>query len=384
MTKDKAVETKEKKPAFDIDKALNNHRFVDFIAHHPDSESLPMDETSGPELERLFTTFESKEIVGKKMKELFRDEIRKNLGVELGAADLQSIDTYLESQAIEDPELMRELLVKVQEYPKMSERIKDKERVLATAAGRGNLDDKKILLDWAADFKGGMGKTRAILTHIPLIKGFALGKEGRDIKDRLASEYKLKLSQVPKEITKIEDAERALQTVREEARRMRELVFNDSEQVQAIFEMARKKAMDLMVDISAGLSRSTATIADVKKAEQFFKKISETAAEDIFDPTGDIGQSRELLRNSFDTVLENNVRDDIMEAVRKPLRAGSAPLTALDRNLKSILSKQEIGSKKGDEAKTFIRETLEEARQQLGSGETAKKILLRRILAQFG
>lgn len=153
---EKQTEGIKSNEVFDIDKALNEKGFVEFLAKHPDAEILDMND--GEKISKRFDTFKSKETVKKELKNLYSNKIQAELGVKLEGNDLTAIDVHIEKQALENPdeiEILKDRISTFSEFPKV---ISELEHVINELGGAENLRNKlgELVVD-ANSLKDSMG-----------------------------------------------------------------------------------------------------------------------------------------------------------------------------------------------------------------------------------
>lgn len=106
-------------PMFSLDNALNTPGFADHLAKYRDAEKLEFDDANAEEIEQRYNTFRFFGETSKRMKQLYKETILNETGIQLEDAELAPIDTYLENRAIEAPKEIKMMLDQVREFSEL-------------------------------------------------------------------------------------------------------------------------------------------------------------------------------------------------------------------------------------------------------------------------
>lgn len=375
-------EIKSATGAFDIDRALNTSRFAEFLGKFRDHSSLDFSDNS-PDAETIkerFEAFTLQEKVAKEYKKLYSDIINRDIGVRLPETEFSCIDDFFETQAVENPGSISEFHEEIQEFQRLPQDIAFAEKTLRDLGGSDNIkterdaiDDKLRKAQDERDDEEGKdveGKRRGRKQRREA-KAARLASIQQEI-DRLQS----KSISYTEKIESLDAANKAKEDIGRQADELRLKIFEDFAPAKEILEKAKAAASKKYEDMSNKASASS----DLKLYEQqqaYFDKV--TGAKELFDYTEDwnLFEKQGLLDERIQWIINL----DIIAAIREFQLGGSSPLASLEQKLDSYLKKEQIGSRKGEDAREFILQTLQERAQ--AESEPAKLILLNRIIAKF-
>lgn len=386
---------------FDIDAALNKKGFAEFLAAHPDAVDFDMSDSES--IRPKFEAFQGKEMVSRGLQQLFRNQIRENLGVKLDSADLQSIDAYLQELAIESPRDILDLQTKLAIFQEMPGRIRELETRLATLGNSQELStkleslrtDKKSLesvekysgfwgrlkLGFQINFCGSLEKSQQLEGHKQSLEmaKVRFGKLDGDQAGLLLAEVDEQIEEVNKTLETISSIESWKATEQEMFNGARKNLLEGIFGISGITEAIQRRAK---VQMEAAVNSGNLGVLD--RAEQNFAKLQK-ASESLGFSVDVLGENEENLRQDLDAAVENAIGTKIYETVSR-VKLGDGALTRLEKTLEQLIGREKIGSKEGEEAREFVLQVLGEAMDQLDSnspGTPAKKILCGRIIGKF-
>ncbi len=112
-----------------FDEALDREGFASFLAKKGVDQK---DIGNESKMEGHVELFETLEMVQKGYRDLCKEKLSKELGIHLNDADLKSIDSHLEKQAIDKPERIDQLKEKLEKQENLTSNISGWEKKIAT------------------------------------------------------------------------------------------------------------------------------------------------------------------------------------------------------------------------------------------------------------
>lgn len=361
----------ERRPAslFSVDRALNTPGFAEFLTQYDKADELEPDESNAEMIEQRFNAFQfSKEAIVQ-LKELYKETILQDTGIELQDQDLQTIDGYIRMEAIRAPETIKGILDRVNKFKALPEIITRTEGTIERLGNvnLGELRTKREELELAVALSE---LTRRERTN-----------EQRQVQQYLLDKYGLKaknaaqaIEQTRATIRETEDARRAQAEAHQRFAELRGEFFNeDFWQIRAIINEARYKAREQLTALA-----NDEDPAKFEKALEYIARLSQKDAEGNTALNFDYLEGTELRKRQeeIDAAIEAKMGDEIRQTI-EAFTLGSTPLLALEKALKTFLTRERVGSREGDEAREIIRTKVREA---LPHADPAKRILLKRIL----
>ena len=379
-------EVKNTSGSFDIDKALNKQGFPEFLGQFPDYKSLDLSDNSSDAdtIKERYEAFTRKNEVAKELKTLYRDTINRDIGIRLPESEFACIDAFLETQAIENPSSIAEFYKDIQEFQQLPQEIASAEQTLKTLGGLDRIQEKidatqeklreaqdKYDVEEEKDVDGkwrGRNRRREE-------KGARLASIQKEIEDL----QKESISYTEK-IDTLDKAKDAKKEIGERSDELRLKIFEDFAPAKEILARAQKAAHDklnVMFEKYADTDDDAKTLRQIEDVQAYFDQMTKTDGPWSYADGIDI----EAHQESFDSWITLQFNIEITRAITSFTLGSSSSLEKLEKKLDSYLNKDRLGSQKGQEAKEFILQTLQQKAEQ--ESEPAKLILLRRIIAKF-
>ncbi len=411
-TSSEAVSSDEKK--FDSEKALNVKGFAEFLAKHSDAESFDMENEE--ELEKRFQTFEIVQAVDKDIQNLYGNEIQKEFEIKLDDNDRKAIGESLYDKALNNPEELKELQDKIKLFKELPLQIKETEERLAALGNVDEFDEKIVLktqesntIALAKENSGLFGNikitARTLKWMVKLIPRYIPGLmndlekskfdyEGSDVSDIWAAKNIVKekyenqdLGEILQQIdADIEATEVMLDAVKstEELKKISEEsfgnlkkgLFEDIKGQHVLMESVKEKVwtkLKGMMDLG--------TIEGLDKSQKYFETLNQKDSEvDTDISTGDSEHVQDKINEKIEIVASKIIKGAVLNQ-----KGGANMFSNLEKTLAPILEKDKLGTKKGNELRDFITETLTEALNSLGSSteEKTKKIIVSRLIVKI-
>ncbi len=384
-----------------VDNLLNNKDFAEFLAEHPDPDSIDLDDTA--EVQKYWQTFEAKEHLKERLQEIYNQEVGEKLGLELEGSDFSSLDSHLDELALEDPEALLELQRKIYTFEALPAEIKQMEAELAQMGGTSGLIEKltalkkdRQALEVTADYQKifdpsrfSFGRLRAML-NLSSIRNIDLTETNQainDLQDRYGQRFDYEsvsaqvaeqIASIEKNLSEINEAAALRDTAAESFSRVRSELLDSVADAAEIAKAIQTRIEKEFTDVLAN-----GGIDALNEAEERLETWAKGTANGDFDidPLKNIDAAE--IQKKLDERLEVLVSKEISGAISKN-SFGRNPLTKMEKTLEPFLKMEQIGSKDQAEIREFIIDQIKEAAAKLGTSteDKAKKLLLRRILVK--
>ena len=412
--------------SFDIDRALNEKGFVEFLTKYPDI-SDPADPKYAETIRIRHESFAKLDKVSNCFKTLFEGELSTKFGIKLGDAQVKSIHEHLTRVAIKDPEKIRELhnnAVKLEELPKQIEACKSEIAVL------GKAEDLKVILDSrttrlqnieiAQKYTGLTGALKFIGKDVGL-KARGLGLVPDMVKAKLSESYE-PTDEYKEFLADAETFKRETEAVAEVNERLGSLsakkvdqlrndVAVDIEHIKMMLSRSenadetRSKAEKAFAEIRAKLVGATAEVTAihdfVKTAskEELEKLISGKSIESLnkaqerFESLDKAGKESELQIDAFRGDDREKTQDLINDRIRfmmfekmydlvNKMNSKESQLAKLEDALMPMLAETKIGSLSQETIRISLSKMLKKVSDDLGNDARSyeKRILLQHVI----
>lgn len=420
----KVVETMKQKEPFDMDKALDTAGFAEFMAKKETNQDNP------ESVEADFELFNNVKVVKEGLKKLYGEQISKDFGIRLDASDMNLIDAYLEDQAINSPEGILNLKKKLDIFREIPGQIKQLEDQLGSlgevedlSKSKDGLLEEKDKLDRTRKYSGfgGTGKyyfaflksTLNGMAHLGEAIAVAVNpdhptsQEYREyteelremVKDReavkevsgrreavgtrkidsLLDGVNSKIDEINGVLENINNAEELKTTALEMFTKARKELLGGVSEIGELKEKIQKKAMEEL----RALHNDGGAIEGSEKAQERFEHLRQASVNSelgiyIFE-----GKDETEIQKQIDEAIDKAVSEAIANAVNQTQFTGKdGDFTKLEKALSNLTSKEKIGSREGDEARSFMIKTLEDVAgiQEATVEGKVKRIMLNRII----
>ena len=373
-----------------VKEALNTEGFVEFMAKHPDAagEGSPDDETT---LKR-FEVFNTVGAVADGLKRLYAGEIKEQTGFDLDGAALDSIAAELEDQAISDPEKIIELNKKLNELGELPMQIRSLEGQLGSLgsaeAWADELTTAEALRGQVAIAQRNMTISGALemLGDVTVAKetfaaGKALRTAGIDILHRgdvnvAGMELDKKIAGIETTLSGIRGASALKASADEMFGNLKKDLLSGMKDHSRVVKAVQAAAQSQLKKMVAGGELTSLDAAQKRLEELRQASVGSAAGVEL------LGFDQDKFQKALDKAIEDKASVEVMQAV-SDMKLGNKSFDRLQAALKGFMSRQEFGSKKGEEARAQIEQTLSQIRdsQELTPEGKAKKILLQNLLA---
>ncbi len=399
-----------KKSTFDTEKALNEKGFVEFLAKHDGSEG---GEVSSKDMESRFEMFGVQAEVAKDIKEIYKSEVFRDIGITLDTKDMACVEEFLEKQAIDSPGEVSKMQAQIKQFRELPGQIKqanieileyvknaDVESLKIAKGGEGFWGKVRMMGEYS--IPGGAGKTFLAREKVEQT-GVKLTPEEIDkrIAEITAKQEKIIKTGIPltPEAINARMAEITAQVdfsvkdfnsgkwmgvnegLLEQFANVKKSIFMHSELREEINRITQQK---LKVQLDAFVTKG-----DLKSAEGGLQRMSsvksnnETGLDYMADGT------EEEIRNSLGVNAEAHVQIKIDSMIRSMDFTSSNPFTKLQKVYDQAINTETVGERSGAESTTFIVDTINESIEALKENPDnkieirAKKILARQLAAKL-
>ncbi len=360
------------KGGFDNEEALNTKGFAEFLAKHEDSVS---GEVSAAEMESRFEIFGIQAGVAKDVKEVYKAEIFRDIGVKLEANDLACIEAFLEKQAIDSPREVYEMRDQMKLFKELPGQIKEANTEILELAKSGGGFWGKVKMTGEYLLEGEAGKTFIAREKVEKT-GVPLTPEAINARIlEISTQMDLSVKELGSEKW-VGGNEALLKQFAD----MKKSLFNHAglrEDMERITQKKLKAQLDTLV-----------AKRDLKSAEAGFARMSsvrkdaETGLDYMTDGTED--EVRTALNHNAESYVYTKV-----ESILGSMSLGSNAFSKLWKAYEQAINTETVGDKNKAESIEFIVETLNaqvDALVETPANKTeirAKKILARQLATKL-
>lgn len=367
------AERKEEKEAkkeieknFDLDTALNDSGFTEFLAKYPDAENLEMAENNKTIQER-YLRFKDQVNLSETLKKIFVGQIKLESGIEMKNEDFDDVNNYIELMAIEDPKRFDKVLNSKKMLERSIQEIQKTQIEIEEVLGKLSKNDieKKIEdLEYA--------KSQNLFKRI-------FNKEARQKREDILEKYNISPNDL-KEALSIEsgkiDTLEKLDSIQEAILKQ----FTDaqekliSKELQPLQE-ARQKVLEKILGELAIIDAKgeEAEIGDLDKVAEKIKKV-----EDSGNYIPEYQENLEIIKKDLEEMTQKLLSQKIEDTLSS---FSDNKISTLETNLKKTFEKITTRGLNTEENKIMIMEKLKDLANSEKS--MAKKLLIRRIIIKF-
>ena len=400
--------------SFDIDTALNKNGFMEFLTKSTET----IDMGNSEDLKNRFEAFNAKESMKTSLRNLYGEQIKKELEIDLDASDMNALDISLERLAIDKPEQLLLIKQRIDIFNELPKQTKELETQLGTLSNEADLSLKLDAmredagnLSSAKRYMGFFGKAKfafdylsvgvramPILFRVPGVSDIykqrvAFENQAVDEGWEAVGEVKKKHGKIDSKVAgnKIDEINKQVKSVEDLIALLKDIGQKKSESIKA-FDIIRKELLtgvSGIAEITAAVQKSAkrqlavmmidgASMKRLDEAQEVFEKFqalsngeSETGIN--FLEGSDLAQYQERI----DALIEVAVTTEIFDAIQKS-SVGEDSLAKLESALEKFVTKEKMGSKEKDDARKFVMETIEIAASS-GRG-TSTEALVKRLM----
>lgn len=342
-----AAETED----FDVEGALNTKGFFEFLARYNDSAK---GEHDSEVIKERFEVFQTKNEISGEIKEIFQKEISAEIGINLSDKDLECVDEYLETEAIDNPYRLQAMQEQIAQYHELPKEIEAAHEELMTLTDNAEMAAK------------GTGVIGSIRMYGGLLIGMTTGKltESRGIYE---AQKAMKEKGVP--INRESLAVRRLDL--EEGKRGIEGEFAalQGEKMEALENLANRLAnIKKELFAHAGLEEQITILAREKLKAEIATVAQKGGIKNINEAAARIGSKRfgqETELRYLDTSTEEDLKQkvdeeaeayvfDVMYKKLDETKFGEKNFDNLTKSLGEVINAETIGTKNRQETRDFL------------------------------
>jgi len=376
-----AVPQNDQENKFNLYAKLNDKAFVEHLSKYPDE--LEPNEANEDLFEARYEALKYKNEASKELKKIYKEVITQETGIKLEESDLKCIDTFLEKAAIEDPEAIKDFLDSSKNYRATLVEISRLEKRFEDFKSKSDLEKKRDVLEVAkGSAKEGVWDVRKWKAS-PLLGWYFRSDDDKAAISKAKDVYGISLGQVVSEyqetVAQLKTLEELEQLKKESSDRFRVLqsaLFDEFPPAKKLLKIVQDKAKNLFTEYEK--TGEIPALVEIEKRYATFEKTRETGSLSAFDYMEgfDASQFEKDLSKRFETSLCTD-----MEKAVKDFSLTGTPLSTMESVLKKFIDKSEIGSKKDEESKDFLKESLERIIEDKGLSKE-KRLLLRAVMAR--
>ncbi len=399
-----------------IDQMLNQRGFAEFLGEFDakTGENSNKDIEAGDEesLRVRFESFSKSEGTKREIKNLFKNEIRNDIGVTLEDADYEAIDAYINKERIEGPEYVAHLAESLETFQRDKVIIAEKEGELKTIdsayqaelaqLGGGDAiraahqlateqaaimnaykNETGFFEQWGNAIKIGGEKNSGVISRIGNFLRLNVDKTIEAETERLNKE----IEKYIKDVQPLHDLDRQkaeLKRIKEGSEErflaLKGIIMKQVDKEGKIQAAAKKK---ITADITSLLNPAVGkkrTLEDAEKAQAILEKVKKTTSASSLEyvPEDEV----DAMQKELDAAIQEDFSKEVEAVINgKDLKDQENALDKLKKSLAKFTTKQKLGSKEGKDAKDFIISTLELKKASVT--DAAKKIFLTAIITSL-
>ncbi|MES2087780.1 MAG: hypothetical protein V4467_02175 [Patescibacteria group bacterium] len=377
-------------PPFDIDVAMKNAKFVQYLNEIPGIENS-LDDVDA--IKQRFETFQKKDTVSRGLQEFFKQQFELETENKLSPTELASVAKFIEDQVKNNPELISEFegqLTRIKNGPAEIAALEKQVADVANVDLKNLQDEHGELLKRQADLKEKAsdaietrGDTwRGILEKqekFPFLAKFA----GKSL-DKRQKSFENELKDIDEDIQANLEAQKeagatkvALAEAKERYASMRQEILRNTPLAGEITRIAQAKAQEKLkslIDPKAGLEK-------IEQGRKYLEKL--IASRDSESGSGADylnGETEETVRQRIDTAVEGVITGKIVETVKK-LNFSDGASEKLAKSLEKFAEK--VGAKDQGESRAFVVNILEgilAGKDGVEAEKGPKRLLIKRLI----
>lgn len=364
--KEEKESKKEAEEEFDLDEALNEPAFVDFLAKFPDAETMEMVEGNKKIMERYFT-FKDQKQLSKALKGVFVNQINLESGVQMNEGEFDNVDEYIEKMSIEDQGRFEKVLKSKQMFERSIEELQKTQLETKEILGKLNKSD---LQEKIKDLK--YVKSNNFIKTL-------FDKEARDKKKGILEKYEISGSDAKealeietKKVETLEKLESLQQVVLKQFVKAQETLL--SKELEPLQEARQKVLEKIMSDLAIVDGKNEK--ANVEELDKVAEKIRSVEASGNYIP--EYEENLEMLKKDLEEMTKKLLERKIEETV---LSFTNNKISTLEASLQITFEKMTGRGLKTPENKELVLKKL----MDLAEAEKSlpKKLLIKRIIIKF-
>lgn len=415
----------EKRGEFNVDVAYNTAGFLEFLNNHPDSKSLDMSDAAM--VEKRFEAFNAAPEAAEKLQKVFAEHLKKEIGLDVPEEKMKAVIKRMEKFAVEDPDGFMAYKSRLDSFEPLKDRIAGQEahlKELGDASeleqGLENLKDKQeriasisahagrfgrlrlwktmivnrlprfdtllfpeISVDQADELQERLAESNQAETKIDTIKGLEKEHGGITLFEGelsgVSAEVDSSIEGIEKTLAKIESMEKHLETSKKLYGDIRTELVSSLSDYKQITEFVQNTVKDTLESVFV-----TGDMSHLERLQDTFLRLQGTSArtETGIDYLG--GMDVEAFGKQLNEAVEAKAFEEIQKAVNE-VKPGNNHLYSVEKAIEGWLIRQQIGTKKGEEARSFVRAAIEKLSKDpdAGSLSQTKRWILARILTKL-
>jgi len=358
---------KKEEREFDLDEALNNPGFVEFLAKFPDAENLKMTDNDEKIQERYFRFKDQKEL-SKSLKAVFVGQIELESGMKMTQEDFSSVDEYISQLSIEKTDKFEAVLNSKKMFERsISELQKTQSEIQEILGKLAKTDIEKKVEELTYVRKNGFFKT-------------LFNKEARERKKDILEKYDISSESVKEALStekqKIETLDKidAVQeaVLKQLLKAQQELLSKEFEPLQEAREKVLEKIMDSLYIIAAKPKDEVG----VEEVDAVAEKLRMVKASGNYIP--EYQNKLNVLEKDLQEMTQNLLQEKLDQAIAT---LEDNKISTLEKSLGDIFDKMTARGLNTVENKKLVIEKLKDLANKEAS--MPKKLLIKRMIIKI-
>lgn len=385
--KDMEVDIKPDEVFGDVD--FQNY-YNDVVRHDASKELDATSNTYRRDLKALHETFTKKQETVNKAKVVLKQHIAKEIGADvLKEADLAAIETYINKEAVENPEQVLDLLTKLQKFEKTRAEIKKHEDIIKK---HGTHEQAAIKFKELKEAQGVEKRT--------WFRDLTPTKQRQEaMKEQIQAEYGIAPNQIPgkireleRDLPKLKESEGALRGLSEKFKELRQDIFDHHASVKDLHELAGERVLQKMKDLESHHHTLPAAdkhqaLSQWEEAQKLFDTMTE--ADDSYDSGSKPDYFKKFTatfgphaasKSDVENWLDHNISEAIAAKIAYNVSHNEKP-SDIENAMRPLLNRS-IGKKSGVDARQFV---IDEVKKVATAPTTtpAKRHILNRLIVKY-
>jgi hypothetical protein len=366
--REQSAEEAKMRDDFDLDTALNDPAFVEFLAQYPkeELETIDMSEHNEALIDR-FVLFKSKDSLSKAMKDVFSQQVELESGVNV-SEDLDSVDEYFSKMVVENPEKFKEIMGSRNMFEKSVAELEKTQNEIKEILGDLNKSELETKIEDLSYAKS--------LNFFNTLFNKEARQEKRDILDKYGlSKADLKQA-LEIEIAKVDTLD--------EVQRIQEAVlkqFLDAQDnlLSKEFEplqKAREKALQKIKTELTSVKRKKIENVEVGDIDAIADKIRMVKESGNYVP--EYQKDLDALEENLSAMVQKLLQEKLEKAV---VSLGKNKISTLEKSINNVFDQMTARGLRTPENNELVLEKLEELAEKTKS--LPKKLLIKRMIIKL-
>ncbi|MFA7244400.1 MAG: hypothetical protein WC080_03885 [Patescibacteria group bacterium] len=352
-----------------MDEALNDPKFTAFLEKFGDTETVDVGEDSSEILER-YEMYQTIGSASKEIKSVLREEIFADTQINLTDKELECVNEFMESLAVEGGKGTIETITKTMaEFRELKRQIETEEQGLSQRSEA--FEKRKAAFDAAKDIKPYKRVLERFLSKDEAGAIQEARKAGVEVAGFGNRNLAAKEEEFKTEGSTIDNLKSAQEARRKQCAEAREVLLGQFAEDSGAMNAIRQKIADRLTGMVTEESKA-GKLDDAQSQLEQFKSVDSRYVDE------------ERLGEDFQKELDKYLKERLGEMIKTTLgklKSERGQLDTARRNLDQFFKREVMGSASGEEVKEFVGQTITEAYKDLSYPQ---KLLVRKVCAENG